>query len=39
MPGAVEGVVDEGESVSWVGAQIKGGVPRRKLTKKYVLAQ
>ena len=35
--GAVEGVLGEGESVSWVGAQNKGGVHKRELTKKMFL--
>ena len=32
--GAVEGVVIEGESVSWVGARTKGEAHKRKLTNK-----
>ena len=31
--GAIEGVVGEGESVSWGGARIKGEVHKRELTK------
>ena len=35
--GGVEGVLGEGESFSWVGAQNKGGVHKRELTKKMFL--
>ena len=35
--GAVEGVVGEGESVSWGGARTKGEVHKRKLTKNIFL--
>ena len=35
--GAVEGVVGEGESVSWGGAQTKGKVHNHKLTKNMFL--
>ena len=35
--GAVKGVVGEGESVSWGGAQTKGEVHKRELTKKMFL--
>ena len=34
---AVEGVVVEGESGSWVGVQTKGGVHKRELTNKMFL--
>ena len=32
--GAVEGVLGEGESVSWGGVRTKGEVHKRELTKK-----
>ena len=35
--GAVEGVVGEGESVSWGGARTKGEVHKRELTKTMFL--
>ena len=35
--GAVEGVVGEGESVSWGGARTKGEVHKRELTNKMFL--
>ena len=34
---SIEGVVGEGESVSWVSAQTKGEVRKCKLTKKMFL--
>ena len=35
--GSVEGVVGEGKSVSWGGAQTKGEVHKRELTKNMFL--
>ena len=35
--GAVEGVVGEGESISWGGAQTKGEVNKRELANKMFL--